>query len=129
MISHNLKTAHFTDEEKRVLRLVVSLTRTPSDVCDELYGELRRRFSERELVELNAAICWENYRARFNRTFAGESGGSQTACSTPCQRNDLGIAIGLQEYDTARVEQCIQCVDRPTCAFLLSDRERRKNGN
>jgi len=58
-------SAHFSNEEKLVLHLAVSLTRTPSDVCDELYGELRKRFSERELVELNAAICWENYRARF----------------------------------------------------------------
>ena len=66
---------HFSDEEKLVLRLAVSLTRTPSDVCDELYGELRRRFSERELVELSAAISWENYRARFNRTFAMEAEG------------------------------------------------------
>jgi AhpD family alkylhydroperoxidase len=66
---------HFSNEEKLVLRLAVSLTRTPSDVCDELYEELRRRFSERELVELDAAICWENYRARFNRTFAVEAEG------------------------------------------------------
>jgi len=69
-------SAHFSNEEKLVLHLAVSLTRTPSDVCDELYGELRKHFSERgELVELNAAICWENYRARFNRTFAIESDG------------------------------------------------------
>jgi alkylhydroperoxidase family enzyme len=66
---------HFSNEEKLVLRLAVSLTRTPSDVCDELYRELRELFSERELVELNAAICWENYRARFNRTFAVGSEG------------------------------------------------------
>ena len=68
-------SAHFSNEEKLVLRLAVSLTRTPSDVCDELYRELRRSFSERELVELDAAICWENYRARFNRTFAVEAEG------------------------------------------------------
>jgi len=66
---------NFTPEEKLVLRLAVSLTRTPSDVCDELFRELRGCFSERELVELNSAICWENYRARFNRTFAVESEG------------------------------------------------------
>ena len=68
-------SAHFSHEEKLLLRLAVSLTRTPSHVCDELYWELRKRFSERELVELNAAICWENYRARFNRTFAVASEG------------------------------------------------------
>jgi alkylhydroperoxidase family enzyme len=68
-------SAHFTTEEKLVLRLAASLTRTPSDVGDQLYGELRKRFSERQLVELSAAICWENYRARYNRTFALESEG------------------------------------------------------
>ena len=53
-----------------MLRLTVALTRTPAEVSDELFEALRREFSERELVELNAAICWENYRSRFNRTFA-----------------------------------------------------------
>lgn len=79
-------SAHFNDEEKLVLRLVLSLTRTPSDVCDELYQELRRHFSQRELVELNTAICWGNYRARFNRTFAVEAEGFQMACSVPPER-------------------------------------------
>ena len=62
-------SSHFTEDEKLVLRLAVHLTRTPANVGDQLYEELRRRFSERELVELTAAIAWENFRARFNRTF------------------------------------------------------------
>jgi alkylhydroperoxidase family enzyme len=66
---------HFDDTEKLVLRLAVELTRTPAKVPDELYAALRVRFSEAELVELNAAICWENYRARFNRTFEIEPEG------------------------------------------------------
>ena len=66
---------HFTEDEKLVLRLAVLLTRTPSNVDDESYEVLRRRFSELELVELSATIAWENYRARFNRTFALESEG------------------------------------------------------
>lgn len=66
---------HFDEDERLVLRLATELTRTPADVCDALYEALRRRFSERELVELSAAIAWENYRARFNRTFAVESEG------------------------------------------------------
>lgn len=68
-------SSHFTQEEKLVLRLTVALTRTPADVDDSLFAALRERFSERELVELGAAIAWENYRARFNRTFAVESEG------------------------------------------------------
>lgn len=66
---------HFADDEKLVLRLAVQLTRTPADVDDSLYAALRSRFSERELVELTAAIAWENYRARFNRAFNIEAEG------------------------------------------------------
>jgi alkylhydroperoxidase family enzyme len=46
------------------------MTGTPATVSDELYTSLGNHFSERELVELSATISWENYRARFNRTFA-----------------------------------------------------------
>lgn len=66
-------SAHFDEYEKLALRLAVALTRTPSDVSDDLYASLSLRFSEHELVELTAAISWENYRARFNRTFAVQS--------------------------------------------------------
>ncbi|HLG98464.1 MAG TPA: hypothetical protein VKX49_19255 [Bryobacteraceae bacterium] len=58
-----------------MLRLTVALSRTPADVPDDLFEALRKHFSERELVELNSAIAWENYRARFNRTFAIEAEG------------------------------------------------------
>jgi alkylhydroperoxidase family enzyme len=63
----------------------VALTRTPAAVDDRLFGELRTAFSEAQLVELTTAIAWENYRARFNRTFAiGSEGFSQGAfCPLP----------------------------------------------
>lgn len=78
-------STHFSEDEKLVLRLAVALTRTPADVCDELFESLRGRFSEPELVELNTAIAWENYRARFNRTFAVESEGFSEGgvCAVP----------------------------------------------
>ena len=65
----------FDETEKLVLQLAVGLTRTPAKVPDELYAALRVRFTEAALVELNAAVCWENYRARFNRTFEIEPEG------------------------------------------------------
>lgn len=68
-------SAHFTETEKNVLRLTVALGRTPADVSEELFAALRREFSERQLVELTAAIAWENYRARFNRVFGVEAEG------------------------------------------------------
>jgi alkylhydroperoxidase family enzyme len=66
---------NFSDDEKLVLQLAVALTRTPANVPDDLFAKLRDHFSERELVDLSAAIAWENYRARFNRTFAVGSEG------------------------------------------------------
>lgn len=59
----------FTPLEKLVLRLTVHMCRTPADVPQELYHELRQELDEAQLVELAATIAWENYRARFNRLF------------------------------------------------------------
>lgn len=59
----------FTEKEKLALRLTVALTRTPANVDDQLFADLRGVFTEQQLVELATAIAWENYRARFNRTF------------------------------------------------------------
>ncbi len=59
----------FDAKEKLVLRLTVALTLTPANVDDQLFAELRVQFDEPQLVELATAIAWENYRARFNRTF------------------------------------------------------------
>jgi alkylhydroperoxidase family enzyme len=68
-LAHFDSSAHFNQREKLVLRLTVALTRLPADVSDELFAALRAEFSEREMAELSAVICWENARARFNRTF------------------------------------------------------------
>lgn len=66
---------NFTEKEKNVIRFAAALTQTPADVTDELFKALQRDFSKRQLVELTAAITWENYRARFNRAFGVEAEG------------------------------------------------------
>lgn len=53
----------------------VAMTRTPVEVPDELFTALRKHFNEAQLVELTAAIAWENYRARFNHAFGIEAQG------------------------------------------------------
>jgi len=68
-------SANFGETEKNVLRLATALTRTPANVSDELFAALRRDFSERQMVELTAAIAWENLRARMNRAFGIEAEG------------------------------------------------------
>jgi hypothetical protein len=51
------------------------MTLTPVEVPDELFVALRRHFNEAQMVELTAAIAWENYRARFNHAFGVEAQG------------------------------------------------------
>jgi len=61
------------------------MSETPADVPRELMAELGRHFREAQLVEIVAAIAWENYRARFNRAFGVRAMGFSdgAACALP----------------------------------------------
>jgi alkylhydroperoxidase family enzyme len=63
----------FAAAEASLLRMADALADTPSNVSDELYGELREYFSEEQLMELAANAALENYRARLNRVFDVQS--------------------------------------------------------
>ena len=76
----------FSTEERLAVALAEAMTRAPAEVPDELYRSLRAAFTEAQLVELVAAIAWENYRARFNHAFALQSDGFSdegVACLLP----------------------------------------------
>jgi alkylhydroperoxidase family enzyme len=59
----------FSPLERLVLDYVAALCATPVDVPDALYAALRNDLDDAQMVELTAAVAWENYRARFNRAF------------------------------------------------------------
>jgi len=63
----------FNDTERLVIELADAMTDTPSNVSNDLYGRLRKQFSEEQLMQLGAQIAFENYRARWNRIFDVES--------------------------------------------------------
>jgi alkylhydroperoxidase family enzyme len=63
------KLEGFSPPEVALLRMSDALADTPANVSDELYAELRRHFSEEQLIELAAAAAQENSRARYNRVF------------------------------------------------------------
>jgi alkylhydroperoxidase family enzyme len=65
----------FDADEKLVLELSDAITATPARVTPELRQRLQKRFSTPQLVELGAAIAWENYRARANHVFGFGSEG------------------------------------------------------
>ena len=55
--------------EAALVRMADAMADTPSNVSNELYAELRRHFSEEQLIELAASAAQENFRARYNRVF------------------------------------------------------------
>jgi alkylhydroperoxidase family enzyme len=60
------KSAHYDDRERSALAYADAMS-TTAEVDDELFGRLKRHFSDEELVELTALIAWENASSRFNR--------------------------------------------------------------
>jgi len=71
---------HFDRREKAALRYAEGITRTPAEVSDEVFEEIRALFSTEQIVELTAAIALENFRARFNCPLKIESDG---LCTLP----------------------------------------------
>jgi alkylhydroperoxidase family enzyme len=63
------RLATFAPEEVALLRMADAMADTPSNVSNELYQELRRHFSDEQLIELAATAALENFRARYNRVF------------------------------------------------------------
>ena len=56
------------------------MTITGQKVTDELFAEVRRHFSEDQVVELTAAVALENFRSKFNVALGVES---QEFCVLP----------------------------------------------
>ena len=54
---------------------------TGQQVDDALFAELKKHFTEAQIVELTAAIALENFRSKFNPTL-----GSRRRASASCQR-------------------------------------------
>ncbi len=62
----------FTPAEKAALRLAETVTRDANTLSDEQFAELRRFYSEGEIVELLCAIGLFNYFNRFNNALKME---------------------------------------------------------
>ena len=57
----------YEEKERVALEYAERMTITDQDVDDELFSRLRQFFDEDALVELTAAIAWENASSKFNR--------------------------------------------------------------
>lgn len=78
-------STRFTTLERRVLRYAEAMSGCPVVVPDELFAALLAELGQEAMVELTAAIAWENHRARFNHAFgAMEEGYSDgSVCILP----------------------------------------------
>ena len=86
----------FTPRERRVLDFTVQMTETPSRPDPELFRQLQAELGVRGLVELTAAIAWENFRARFNHAVgAREEGYSEgMVCLLPPPSDEVPARAG-----------------------------------
>jgi alkylhydroperoxidase family enzyme len=71
----------FPAPDQVLLRMADALADTPANVSDKLYAELRKHFSEEELIEFAADAGQENFRARANRLF--DVGSDNLCCTIP----------------------------------------------
>lgn len=57
--------APFTDAERTALRFAEKLTRSPWKIRDEDIAELKKYFSDREIVDIDLTVAMANLTTRF----------------------------------------------------------------
>jgi len=76
----------FSEEERMVLRYADAMTRTPVRVPDALFDALKACYTDRQILEVTAAIAWENFHARVNHALGLEAEGvAGRVCLIPDQ--------------------------------------------
>jgi alkylhydroperoxidase family enzyme len=65
----------YDEKEKTALEYADAMTLSDRDVDDELFARVRGFFDDDALVELTAAIAWENSSSKFNRALRVPSQG------------------------------------------------------
>ena len=83
----------FTDREKLALDYTVAVMRTPVEVTDELFAEIKEHFSNQQLVEITAHLMVVNL-DRFNAAFGiGSAGFSDGMACVPPDRPATNPAL------------------------------------
>jgi alkylhydroperoxidase family enzyme len=65
----------FSEAERVALEYAERITYTDQQVDDALFARLRQHYSEPQIVELTAAIAFENFRSKFNPPLGIEAQG------------------------------------------------------
>jgi alkylhydroperoxidase family enzyme len=67
------ESALFDEREKAALAYADAITLSDQDVDDALFVRISQFFERDAIVELTAAIAWENASSKFNRALRVES--------------------------------------------------------
>ena len=73
----------FSAAERVALEYAEAITYTDRQVDDALFAEVKRHFTEPQIVELTAAIAFENFRSKFNPPLGIEA---QGFCLIPAKK-------------------------------------------
>ena len=65
----------FSEAERAALEYAERMTITGQKVDDELFVRLKRHYTEKQIVELSAAIALENFRSKLNPALGVEAQG------------------------------------------------------
>lgn len=65
----------FTDAERAALLYAERMTITAERIDDGFFAELKRHFTEAQIVELAAAVAFENFRSKLNPALGVEAQG------------------------------------------------------
>jgi alkylhydroperoxidase family enzyme len=65
----------FSDAERVALEYAERITYTDQQVDDALFARLKQHYSEAQIVELTAAVAFENFRSKFNPPLGIEAQG------------------------------------------------------
>ena len=65
----------YDEAERAALEYADAITLSDRDVTDALFARARRHFDDDEIVEITAAIAWENSSSKFNRALRVPSQG------------------------------------------------------
>ena len=88
-IVRHRESGRFSEREMLALDYTVAVMRTPVEVTDELFDQLRAHFSEAQLVEITALLTLVNLN-RFNAAFGvGSAGFSEGMVCVPPDRGSV----------------------------------------
>jgi alkylhydroperoxidase family enzyme len=65
----------FSPSERLALEYAERITYSDQQVDDAFFAELRMHFTEAQVVELTAAVAFENFRSKLNPTLGVEAQG------------------------------------------------------